>query len=288
MAEAPASIDGTPASEDEVQVQIELGPHDIYPDDARPAPEPEAAPETESDEVPEPAEDAATPPETSDAGVPVEQPRRSRRERGEEAYQRGLSEGRAAAERERQQKQQQDQLRQQQSQANEQIEQLFRQLRAPSPQERDQAGRQLAAIHEQSLQGNQALEIARQQVLAQMAADFMQVRHLEGATDDDMQQLFRAASMSDFASKVHAIGRRGETELQAKITKLEAELQAARTRAVGARATPEPRNGAGSIGQVGMHDLEGMSLKDIRKLEGTPEYDRMVAQFLADKTAGRI
>jgi hypothetical protein len=37
-----------------------------------------------------------------------------------------------------------------------------------------------------------------------------------------------------------------------------------------------------------MHDLQSMSLKDIRRLEGTPEYDRMVQQHLADLAAGRI
>jgi hypothetical protein len=100
-----------------------------------------------------------------------------------------------------------------------------------------------------------------------------------------MQGLLQASSMSDFAKRVHGIGQRA---LQDRITKLEAELQAARAHAVGARATPEAQNGSGRIGQVAMHDLQSMSLKDIRRLEGTPEYDRMVQQHLADLAAGRI
>jgi hypothetical protein len=140
-------------------------------------------------------------------------------------------------------------------------------------------------MYQSKQSGNQALELARQQVHQQMAADFATVKDLDGATEADMQDLLQASSMSDFAKKVHTIGRRA---LEDRITKLEAELQAARAHAVGARATPEAANGAGRIGQFAMHDLQGMSLKEIRKLEGTPEYDRMVQQHLSDLAAGRI
>jgi hypothetical protein len=285
MTETAASPEGAPVpSESEQQVQIELGPHDIYPDATRPAPEPTAQP----DETPEPDDEAATPPVATDAGVeqPAEQqPKRSRRQAGEEAFQRGLSEGRAQLQQEWAQQQHQQLVERTQREANERVQQLFQQLRAPTFQQREEAGKQLAVIHEQTLQGTQALEIARQQVHAQMAQDFATVKELDGATEADMQELLKASSMSDFAKKVHTIGRR---TLEDRITKLEAELQAARTHMVGARATPEAANGAGRIGQFGMHDLNGMGLKDIRKLEGTPEYDRMVAQHLADLAAGRI
>lgn len=293
MAEPAAPPEGTPAEPVEAQVQIELGPHDIYPESPA-APEPPSEP-ADDDEAPEPEGEAAPPTQPSDAGVRTDspqqgetQPKRSRRERGEEAYQRGLSEGRAAAQQDLQRQQQQQLFQQAQQQAGEQIQQLFQQLSAPTFQAREEAGKKLAAIHQQTLQGNQALELARQQVHQQMAADFATVKDLDGATEDDLRDLFNSASMSDFARKVHTIGRRGEQQLQARITKLEAELQAARAHAVGARATPEAANGNGRIGSVSMHDLQSLSLKEIRKLEGTPEYDRMVAQHLADLAAGRI
>src|SRR5215831_7839013 len=293
MAEQPAASEGTPVVSAEDVQTIELGPHaEIYPESlsARPAP-PSPEPASE-EEAPETDDEAATPSPEADAGVvppPAAQPegekKQSRRQRGEEAYQRGLSEGRAAAQRDAQQQAHQNLVQQAQREANERIERLFQQLQAPTFQQREDAGRQLADIHAQTLQGNQALEIARQQVHAQMAADFATVKDLDGANANDMQDLLAATSMSDFARKVHAIGRRG---LEDRITKLEAELQAARAHAVGARATPESANGAGRIGQVAMHDLQNMPLKDVRYIEGTPEYDRMVQQYLADRAAGRI
>lgn len=289
MAEQPAPSDGAPVSLPEEQVQIELGPHDIYP-----APtEPVVEPESEDDDAPEPDDAAPTPPASLDAGVPLEaqpqpgqpQSRRSRRQAGEEAYQRGLSEGRVKAQQEWQQQQHARLVEQTQREANERIQGLFNQLTAPTFQQREEAGKALASMYQSTQSGNQALELARQQVHQQMAADFATVKDLDGATDADMQELLKASSMSDFAKKVHTIGRRA---LEDRITKLEAELQAARTHAVGARATPEAANGAGRIGQFAMHDLQGMGLKEARKLEGTPEYDRMVQQHLADLAAGRI
>jgi len=293
MAEPSAPSDGAPAPDPDVQVQIELGPHDIYATDVvRPAPL-TTEPADDDEEAPEPDDEVPTPPAAPDAGTPfspppaAEQPerKRSRRQAGEEAYQRGLSEGRVAAQREAEQQQHNDLVARTQREANDRIQQLFTQLTAPTFQQREEAGKALAGIYQQTLQGNQALDIARQQVHQQMAADFATVKNLEGATDADMQELMKSGSMSDFAQKVHAIGRRG---LEDRITKLEAELQAARARSVGSRATPEPANGAGRIGQVSFHDVEKMSLKDARKLEGSPEYDRMVQQFLADSAAGRI
>jgi hypothetical protein len=289
MAEQPAPSDGAPASPPEQQVQIELGPHDIYPEPTEPVVEPES----EDDDAPEPDDAAPTPPARPDAGIPTEEPqpgqpqpsRRSRRQAGEEAYQRGLSEGRTQREREWQEQQHARLVEQTQREANDRIQNLFNQLTAPTFQQREEAGKALATMYQSTQQGNQALELARQQVHQQMAADFASVKDLDGATDADMQGLLQASSMSDFAKRVHGIGQRA---LQDRITKLEAELQAARAHAVGARATPEAQNGSGRIGQVAMHDLQSMSLKDIRRLEGTPEYDRMVQQHLADLAAGRI
>ena len=286
MAEQPASSDGAPVSAPEQQVQIELGPHDIYPEPTEPVVDPEA----EDDETPEPDDAATTPPARPDAGVPTEadqpQSKRTRRQRaGEEAYERGLSEGRTQREREWQEQQHARLVEQTQREANDRIQNLFNQLTAPTFQQREEAGKALATMYQSTQQGNQALELARQQVHQQMAADFASVKDLDGATDADMQGLLQASSMSDFAKRVHGIGQRA---LQDRITKLEAELQAARAHAVGARATPEAQNGSGRIGQVAMHDLQSMSLKDIRRLEGTPEYDRMVQQHLADLAAGRI
>jgi hypothetical protein len=285
MAEPAASESAEPASPSPSEPRIQLGPHaDIYPESvAAPAP---ASPVPAEDEAPEPETEAAPQP-SADAGAPAapEQPRRSRRQAGDEAYKQGLSEGRAAAEREVQQRQHQEVVERIQRDANERVQALFAQLEAPTFQQREEASKQLAQIHKQTLEGNQALEIARQQVNAQMAADFASVKELEGMTEDDQKGLMTATSMSDFAKRVHAIGQRG---LQERLAKLETELQAARARQVGQHATPEAANGAGRIDGHSLQDLDGMSLKDIRKFEQTPEYNRMVNQYLADRAAGRI
>src|SRR5215471_2748407 len=93
-AEATAPVAPAPAD----QVTIGLGPDlGIYPQELRPVETPPAAPapapEAASPEPPEPLEPAAGP-------APPEAPQGSRRRANEDAYQRGLTEGRAALQRE--------------------------------------------------------------------------------------------------------------------------------------------------------------------------------------------
>src|SRR5215471_16824036 len=105
MSETPPTDSGAPAevgqegqAPPQDQVQIALGPHDIYPESLRPRPaKPTPAPPT--DKAPEP-EPSAAPEPTRDIAGPETEPQGSRRQRGDDAYQRGLAEGRAALERE--------------------------------------------------------------------------------------------------------------------------------------------------------------------------------------------
>src|SRR5215475_12761260 len=118
---------GAPAPtgpEPEPQVDIALGPdQSIYPENLRPQPEPATPPVGPPEPEPEASADESTP----DVAGPDE-PQGSRRQRGDEAYQRGLAEGRAALEREQAQRQQQDQFQQTQREANQRVEQLFNDL----------------------------------------------------------------------------------------------------------------------------------------------------------------
>src|SRR5262245_20440797 len=123
----PPSVDpaapATPAPADQVSIQLgpdlalyapELRPAETPP--AAPAPAPEAAP-PEPSEPPEAAAGSAPPPEQPQA-------QGSRRRANEDAYQRGLAEGRAALQREQETQQQASLMQQTQQEANQRVEKL--------------------------------------------------------------------------------------------------------------------------------------------------------------------
>src|SRR5499433_1800241 len=124
---SPPSVDvAAPATPPADQVQIGLGPDlGIYPHELRPAePKPEApapAPEAAEAEPSEPPDQAAGP-------ASEQTPQGSRRRANEDAYQRGLAEGRAAIEREQVLAKQQQQFADTQREATERVEKLFADL----------------------------------------------------------------------------------------------------------------------------------------------------------------
>jgi len=95
MAEDPSTPAANPTSESgQGESQIQLGPDlGIYPDAVKPSPEP--ATPTQNLDAPAPAETEASESPPPDAGPgSTEVVQQTRRQRGEDLYQRGLREGR--------------------------------------------------------------------------------------------------------------------------------------------------------------------------------------------------
>src|SRR5215472_13406292 len=168
-APAPSSLEGDP------QVQIALGPVlDIYPEGLKPPAESPVPPESDA---PEPDEATAPDAESDVAGAasPLgkeSETRGTRRRAAEDAYQRGLAEGRATLEREQTERQQQESFRQTQREANERIERLFSDLASPDYATQDRARQAVLQLYSGNRQASALMQSTRQQILLEMAADF--------------------------------------------------------------------------------------------------------------------
>jgi hypothetical protein len=278
-APAPSSPEGAP------QVEIALGPdQSIYPESLRP---PEATPAPPDDDAPEP--DEATIPEPPEsAGTEVSpqsgETRGTRRRAAEDAYQRGLAEGRAKYEAEQQQRAQQQQYDQIQRDASQRVEQLFSDLASPDYATQDRARQGILQMYGGNRQAQALMETTRQQILAQMAQEFSQLRDLDGVGDDGYQNLHTAPSAADLAKRAFELGKKARED---QIARLEAELQGLRGRLVGSRATPERANGGSySDANVSIEEYATMSPKDARKLSGA-QIDALTAQLAADAARSR-
>lgn len=282
-ADAPAS----PGPEGEPNVEIALGPDpSIYPENLRAQPE---APPAPPDEAPEPAEDSApdTQPEVAGAESsppPQGETRGTRRKAADEAYQRGVDEGRQAYEREQAQRAQQDAWEQTQREANSRVEQLFADLNAADYATQDRARQGILQMYHGNRDAQALMTTTRQQILAEMAADFGKLRDLDGVNDADYQNLHAAPSAADLAKRAFDLGKRSSGE---RIARLEAELLGLRGRLVGSRATPERANGGGSSdGSLSIEQYAALSAKDARQLSAA-QVDAMTRQLAADAANGR-
>jgi len=282
--QTPSPEPGAPAPtgpEPEPQVAIALGPDpSIYPEHLR-APEPVAppaeAPEPDEANAPDDHFEGAGAADTQAGDAQPGETRGTRRRAAEDAYQRGLSEGRAALEREQAQRQQQDQFQQTQREANSRVEQLFNDLSSPDYATQDRARQGILQLYQGNRQAATLMAATRQQVLQEMAADFGKLKDLDGLAQDDYQQLFEAPSAAELAKRAMAIGARGKDE---HIARLEAELQGLRGRLVGSRATPEAHNGASAdlSGSISIEDYLAMSPKEARKLSSA-QIDALTSQL---------
>ena len=282
--QTPSPEPGAPAPtgpEPEPQVAIALGPDpSIYPEHLR-APEPVAppaeAPEPDEANAPDEPLEGAGAADTRAGDAQPGETRGTRRRAAEDAYQRGLSEGRAALEREQAQRQQQDQFQQTQREANSRVEQLFNDLSSPDYATQDRARQGILQLYQGNRQAATLMAATRQQVLQEMAADFGKLKDLDGLAQDDYQQLFEAPSAAELAKRAMVIGARGKDE---HIARLEAELQGLRGRLVGSRATPEAHNGASAdlSGSISIEDYLAMSPKEARKLSSA-QIDALTSQL---------
>jgi len=273
---APVQTAPTPPAAD--QVTIGLGPDlQLYPEELRPPATTPTAPTPPSETLePGPTEPSESPP----AAGPAEQsPQGSRRRANEEAYQRGLSEGRAAIEREYQQRVQQQQWDQTQREANQRVEQLFAGLESPDYATQDRARRGILQMYRGNQQAQALMTTTRQQVLAEMAADFGKLKDLDGIADADYQQLHTAPSAAELAKRAYDLGKKARDE---QVARLEAELQGLRGRLVGSRATPEAANGAsGGPGGMTIEQYRALTPRDARRLSSA-QIDQMTALMAAE------
>jgi hypothetical protein len=283
---APAPTDRGP--EGPPQVEIALGPDpSIYPESLRPV---ETTPAPPDDDAPEPDEATIPEPPPGSAGT-VDQTspqqgetRGTRRRAAEDAYQRGLAEGRATFEQEQAQRAQQEQYDQIQRQASQRVEQLFNDLASSDYATVDRARQGILQMYGGNRQAQALMQTTRQQILAEMARDFATVRELDGVGDDGYQVLHTAPSAADLAKRAFELGKKAEAD---RIARLEAELQGLRGRLVGSRATPERANGATySDGNISIEEYATLSPKDARKLSPA-QIDAMVAQLQADAERSR-
>ena len=279
-APAPSSPEGEP------QVEIALGPDpSIYPESLRP-PEPSPAPPDEDAPEPDEATVSEPPPESAGTVVSPQQgeTRGARRRAADEAYQRGLAEGRATFEQEQAQRAQQEQYDQIQRQASQRVEQLFSDLASNDYATVDRARQGILQMYGGNKQAVALQEVTKQQILGQMAQEFSQLRGIEGIGDDGYQALHTAPSAADLAKRAYELGKKAEAD---RIAGLEAELQGLRGRLVGSRATPERANGGTySDGNVSIEEYATMSPKDARKLSPS-QIDALTAQLLADAERSR-
>jgi hypothetical protein len=281
-APAPSGPDAGP------QVQVELGPDpSIYADQFRPPVEP-AAPPVEP--APEPDESAASDVESDVAGAadqpspPPGETRGTRRRAAEEAYQRGLVEGRAVLEREQAERQYQDTFRQTQLQANQRIEQLFSELGSPDYATQDRARQGILQLYTGNRQAAALMASTRQQVLQEMAADFASLGTMDGLDQDGFQTLHSAPSAAELAKRAFDLGKKTRDE---QVARLEAEVQGLRGRLVGSRATPEMQNGSGpELSNLTVEQYLALSPKEAAKLSSA-QIDAMTAQLQADAANGR-
>jgi hypothetical protein len=280
MADEPASVNppadesAAPAAPLADQVSIQLGPDlALYPPELRPVETPPVAPPVPEAEQPEPS----PPPESLAVAGPAEQePQQSSRRRANQtAYERGLTEGRAALEREQQQRNQQQQFEQTQREATQRVEKLFADLESTDYMTQDRARQGILQMYRGNQQASALMTTTRQQVLAEMASDFLKLGEIPGIDQDGYQNLHSAPSAAELAKRAFDLGKKTRDE---QVAKLEAEVQGLRGRLVGSRATPEKSNGVSSGEEISIEQYAALSPKEARKL--TPaQVDALTAQM---------
>jgi hypothetical protein len=284
MAEDATATAATPAPEPgQGEPAIQLGPNlDIYPEDVQPRTETPTP--TQDSEAPAPAPaDGPEPLPDAGPGSP-EDGQQTRRQRGEDLYQRGLREGRELYEREQAQRAQQQQYEQTQREATQRVEQLFTDLASNDWATVDRARQELGKMYGGNREVQQLQQATRQQVLAEMAADFGTLRDLDGVDDAGYQSLHSAPSAADLAKRAYELGKKARDD---QVARLEAELQGLRGRLVGSRATPERANGAThSDGEMTIEEYQQLSPKDARKVPAS-QINAMVARMQAEAERSR-
>lgn len=165
------------------------------------------------------------------------------------------------------------QAEQTQRAATQRVEQLFRGLESPDPNQQTLARQGILELYRGNQQAAALQTTTRQAVLGQIAADFLRLRGADGITDEDYEQLHTAPDPAELAKRAMALGRKKRDD---DVARLEAELTQLRGRLVGRTASPAPANGIAGSGGLTWDAYISMSPQEARKL--TPrQIDEVVA-----------
>ena len=218
-------------------VSIELGPDtNLYPEGIRPAETPPPAQESEQAAAPpSPPEDAG-----SEEAPKEGEPKGSRRQKGEDAYQRGMREGREAAEKARTERETGEAREKATADEQARIRQLFRDLRSPDYDLRTKAGEELSGLVD-TQELNQSIEVrTRTAVLQEIADGLKSFGQLEGVGDEGHQSLLAAKTPTEFAETAFKLGQKqAKSQADEKIAELEAQLEAERGKHAARSLSPE-------------------------------------------------
>jgi hypothetical protein len=211
------------------------------------------------------APDAATPDApTADSAAPApaepsdkpDDPKGTRRQKGEEAYQRGLDEGRKQAEAERAAQAEAEAAERTQ---REQRESLLTLIKAAKDGDYD-ATVKLAELEEGRLTATdaQARELqlfraAEEKVFTSIARDFASLKGHAGIDEDGFKTLLEAPSVAEYGKRAFALGQQSQaseiTTLQTRVRELEGKL---------AGRTPSPLGANGTTAAGSFAELKGM------------------------------
>jgi len=268
-------------------VSIELGPDtNLYPEGIRPVETPPPAQESE--------QAAAPPPPSEDAGseeAPKEgEPKGSRRQKGEDAYQRGIREGREAAEKARTERETGEAREKATADEQARIRQLFRDLRSPEYDTRTKAGEELSGLVD-THELNQSIEVrTRTAVLQEIADGLKSFGQLDGVGDEGHQSLLAAKTPTEFAETAFKLGQKqAKSQADEKIAELEAQLEAERGKHAARSLSPERSNGSNGAGaRLTLEQYQRMTPAEVRKAGITSaDIDLMTAELMQEAERAR-
>jgi len=268
-------------------VSIELGPDtNLYPEGIRPVETPPPAQESEqAAAVPSPPEDAG-----SEEAPKEGEPKGSRRQKGEDAYQRGIREGREAAEKARTERETGEAREKATADEQARIRQLFRDLRSPEYDIRTKAGEELSGLVD-TQELNQSIEVrTRTAVLQEIADGLKSFGQLDGVGDEGHQSLLAAKTPTEFAETAFKLGQKqAKSQADEKIAELEAQLEAERGKHAARSLSPERSNGSNGAGaRLTLEQYQRMSPAEVRKAGITSaDIDLMTAELMQEAERAR-
>ena len=268
-------------------VSIELGPDtNLYPEGIRPAETPPPAQESEqAASPPSPPEDAG-----SEEAPKEGEPKGSRRQKGEDAYQRGLREGREAAEKARTERETGEAREKATADEQARIRQLFRDLRSPDYDLRTKAGEELSGLVD-TQELNLSIEVrTRTAVLQEIADGLKSFGQLEGVGDEGHQSLLAAKTPTEFAETAFKLGQKqAKSQADEKIAELEAQLEAERGKHAARSLSPERSNGSNGAGaRLTLEQYQRMTPAEVRKAGITSaDIDLMMAELMQEAERAR-
>ena len=276
-------------------VSIELGPDtNLYPEGIRPAETPPPAQESEQAAAPpSPPEDAG-----SEEAPKEGEPKGSRRQKGEDAYQRGLREGREAAEKARTERETGEAREKATADEQARIRQLFRDLRSPEYDTRTKAGDEISNYEDLGFcrkgEGAQFVSEGRSALGGDMPVNtsggLKSFGQLEGVGDEGHQSLLAAKTPTEFAETAFKLGQKhAKSQADEKIAELEAQLEAERGKHAARSLSPERSNGSNGAGaRLTLEQYQRMSPAEVRKAGITSvDIDLMTAELMQEAERAR-